>query len=93
MLIGAKVARLEQTRGGNYYLVSKSVVDRVFSRLRGQEGVTAKTVFNRSRNRRHIPSRLAVLNVLYVLVATGRASIFERRNSPELYFNVKRRPP
>ena len=78
---------------GNFNLVSKSVVDQVFTRLRGQQGVTAKTMFNRSRNRRLIPSPLAALSVLYILVATGRASIFERRNSPELYFNVKRRPP
>lgn len=78
---------------GNFNLVSKSVVDQVFSRLRSQQGVTAKTVFNRSRNRRLIPSPLVALNVLYILVATGQASIFERRNSPELFFNVKRRPP
>jgi hypothetical protein len=37
-----------------------------------------------------VPSHLAALNLLYVLVATGRASIDRRRRSSrELFFNVK----
>jgi hypothetical protein len=36
-----------------------------------------------------VPSALAALNMLYVLVATGRAKIDERRTKArELFFNV-----
>jgi hypothetical protein len=74
---------------GNFNLVSRSAVDRLYRRLRGQQGLTAKVVFNRSRNRRLVPSHLAALNMLYVLVATGRASIDGRHRSREIFFNVK----
>ncbi|HEX2501328.1 MAG TPA: hypothetical protein VHO73_07695 [Methylomirabilota bacterium] len=75
---------------GNFNLVSKSALDRLYRRLRGRPGLTAKRVFVRSRNRRLVPSPLTALNMLYVLVATGRASIDQRRRSSrELFFNVK----
>src|SRR5882672_9566378 len=60
---------------GYFNLVSRVLVDRLYRRLRGQQGVTAKRVYLRTRNRRAVPSHLAALNVLYVLVATNRASI------------------
>lgn len=75
---------------GNFNLVSKTAVGRLLRRLRGQQGLTAKAVFSRSRNRRLVPSRLAALNMLYVLVATGRATIDSRHRSRELFFNVSR---
>jgi hypothetical protein len=75
---------------GNFNLVSRPAVDRLHRRLRGRQGLTAKLVFTRARNRRLVPSRLAALNMLYVLVATGRASIDQRHTSSrELFFNVK----
>jgi hypothetical protein len=74
---------------GNFNLVSRAAVDKLHRRLRGQRGLTAKAVFNRSRNRRLVPSQLAALNMLYVLVATGRASIDGRHRSRELFFNVR----
>jgi hypothetical protein len=75
---------------GNFNLVSRSGVDRLHRRLRGRQGLTAKLVFTRSKNRRQVSSHLAALNMLYVLVATGRASIDQRRQSSrELFFNVK----
>jgi hypothetical protein len=74
---------------GNFNLVSRSAVDRLFRRLRGRQGLTARLIFDRSRNRRLVPSHLAALNMLYVLVATGRASIDQRHRSRELFFNVK----
>lgn len=76
---------------GNFNLVSKTAVDRLFKRLRGQQGVTAKLVFARSRKPREIPSHLTALNMLYVMVATGRAVIDERHKSREIFFNVKNR--
>lgn len=79
-------------RGAGYFnLVGRAAVDKLYRRLRGQRGLTVKLVFARSRNRRLVPSRLAALNMLYVLVATGRAGIDGRHASKELFFNVKPR--
>jgi hypothetical protein len=76
---------------GNFNLVSRSAVDRLHRRLRGRRGLTARLVFTRSKNRRAVPSALAALNMLYVLVGTGRAIIDPRRKSArELFFNVRR---
>ena len=74
---------------GNFNLVGRVAVDKLYRRLRAQQGLTAKLVFIRSRNLRLVPSRLAALNMLYVLVATGRASIDMRHTSREIFFNVK----
>ncbi len=74
---------------GNFNLVGKSAVDRLSRRLRGRKGLTARLVYTRSRNRRLVRSPLAALNMLYILVATGRASIDQRHTSRELFFNVK----
>ena len=76
---------------GNFNIVRKSAVDRIGRRLRGQSGLTAKLVYTRTRTRRDVPSRLAALNILYVLVGTGRAKFDNRHKSKELFFNVLRR--
>lgn len=73
---------------GNFNLVSRSAVDQLYRRLRGRQGLTAKAVYTRSRTRM-VPSSLVALNMLYVLVATGRALIDRRHTSRELFFNVK----
>ena len=75
---------------GNFNLVGKSVVDRLHRRLRGQQGLTVRLVFRRTRSRRLVPSYLAALNILYVLVATNRASIDMRHKSREIFFNMRR---
>jgi hypothetical protein len=80
---------LSKRDAGNFNLVGRAAVDRLYRRLRGQKGLTAKVVFGRSKNRRLVPSHLAALNILYVLVATGRASIDMRHKSREIFFNVK----
>lgn len=74
---------------GNFNLVGKRAVDRLYRRLRGQQQLTSKLVYARTRNRRHVPSPLAALNMLYVLVATDRASIDMRHKSKEIFFNVR----
>jgi len=80
---------LSKRDAGNFNLVSRSAVDKLYRRLRGQQGLTAKVVFSRSKSRRLVSSHLAALNMLYVLVATGRASIDGRHKSREIFFNVK----
>jgi hypothetical protein len=77
---------------GNFNLVRKSAVDQLYRRLRGQQGLTARLIFDRTRNRRLVPSSLAALNILYVLVATNRAAIDMRHKSArEIFFNMRRR--
>ena len=73
---------------GNFNLVAAATVDRIHRRLRGRRGLTAKQVYTGTRNRRAVPSALVALNILYVLVATGHATIDRRKNSRELFFNV-----
>ena len=76
---------------GNFNLVSRAAVEQLHRRLRGRRGLTARLVFVRSKNRRAVPSALTALNMLYVLVATGRAIIDPRRKSArEIFFNVRR---
>jgi hypothetical protein len=78
-------------RGAGYFnLVGKAAVERLYRRLRGRRGLTARMVFTRSRSRRAVPSALMALNMLYVLVATDRATLDSRRASRELFFNVKK---
>ena len=73
---------------GNFNLVSKPAVERLHRRLRGRRNLTVRLVYERSK--RGVPSALVALNMLYVLVATGRASIDQRRAAArELFFNVK----
>jgi hypothetical protein len=73
---------------GNFNLVSKGAVERLHRRLRGRRNLTARLVYERSK--RGVPSALVALNMLYVLVATGRASIDQRRLAArEIFFNVK----
>ncbi len=75
---------------GNFNLIPKAGVDKLHRRLRGHHAVTAKVVHSRSRDKRHIPTTLTALNMLYILVATGRATIDTRRKARELYFNIHR---
>ena len=73
---------------GNFNLVGKASVERLHRRLRGRRALTARLVYERSK--RGVPSALVALNMLYVLVATGRASIDQRRLAArEIFFNVK----
>jgi hypothetical protein len=80
---------LSKRGAGNFNVVGKAAVEGLHRRLRGRRGLTARIVFTRSRDRRAVPSPLAALNMLYVLVATGRAVIDGRRASREIFFNVK----
>lgn len=76
---------------GNFNLVTKDTVERVHRKFRGRQGVTARDLFQKAKNRRLLPDALAALNVLYVLEALGRGSKDGRRTtSPQLFFNIRR---
>ena len=56
--------------------------------VRGKKGVTAQSLFKRSRKPRIVGSALEALNILYVLVALDRAKFDQRHKSIQLFFNI-----
>ncbi len=84
-------ARSKARRSSGYFnLVDKSAVGYVQERFGGTRGVTANDVVAAARRTRHIPTRLLALNVLYVLVALGRASITRSGEHRQLFFAVRK---
>ena len=83
---------LAKRDAGNFNMVSRTAVDTLYRRLRGRRGLTARLVSDRFRKGRLVTSSLNALNMLYVMAATGRASIDAKRKTPQIFFNVLRRP-
>jgi hypothetical protein len=83
---------LAKRDAGNFNMVSRTAVDTLYKRLRGRRGLTARLVSDRFRKGRLVTSSLNALNMLYVMAATGRASIDAKRKTPQIFFNVLRRP-
>ena len=84
-------ARARSRRGSGYFnLVDKTAVDYVRRRVGGTRGVTANDVANMARRTGHVSTRLVALNVLYVLVALGLASITRSGEHRRLYFAVRK---
>jgi len=54
----------------------------------GQEAVTSKMVRQRLQRRGISVETLEALNILYVLVALGKARVDRRRSQTALFFNV-----
>jgi hypothetical protein len=77
-------------KAGNFNIVQSEAADYVSERFAGTRGVTTSDVVKKGRRSRHVPTALAALNILYVLAATGHASIDTRRAGPRLFFNVRR---
>ena len=76
-------------RGSGYFnVIDTRAVAYVQQRFGGTRGVTAKDVA--ARRTRHIPSTLAALNVLYILVALDSASIVRAGENRQLFFSVKK---
>lgn len=77
-------------KAGNFNIVDLEAV-RHAERLLGRRlRVTAQELYQRSRNRRHVGTALEALNILYVLVATGRLRIDRRHKGRQLVFNANR---
>ena len=85
---------LSKTRRGSGYfnVIDTDAVDYVQQRMGGTRGVTAKDVVTAARRTRHIPSTLAALNVLYILVALQAASIVRAGKNRQLFFAVRKVP-
>lgn len=79
-------------RGSGYFnVIDTDAVDYVQQRVGGTRGVTAKGVVAAARRTRYIPTTLAALNVLYILVALRSASIVRAGKHRQLFFSVKKR--
>ena len=78
-------------RGSGYFnVIATDAVDYVQQRFGGTRGVTAKDVVAASRRTRRIPTTLVALNVLYILVALGSASIVRAGQNRQLFFTVRK---
>jgi hypothetical protein len=78
-------------RGSGYFnAIDIRAVDYVQQRMGGTRGVTAKDVMAAARRTRYIPTTLAALNVLYILVALRAASILRAGENRQLFFSVKK---
>ncbi len=75
-------------KAGYFNMVSREAYAYVRKMTRGRQGVTSQEVNRRARTKKHIGSALEALNVLYVLVACGRAKIDHRHKDKQLFFNV-----
>jgi hypothetical protein len=78
-------------RGSGYFnVIDTDAVEYVQRRTGGTRGVTAKDVVAASRRTRYVPTTLAALNVLYILVALRSASIVRAGKHRQLFFAVKK---
>ena len=75
-------------RSGNFNIVSGEAVEAAGESFAGQEGVTSKMVRQRLQRRGISVETLEALNILYVLVALGKARVDRRRSQRELFFNL-----
>jgi hypothetical protein len=74
---------------GDFVIVKTAAVEYLARRLKGQTGLTAKVIRDRTRKSPHAAERFDVLNGMYVLLALGRAKIDTRFKQRAIHFNVK----
>src|SRR6202007_1535534 len=80
-------------RGSGYFnVIDTDAVDYVQRRMGGTRGVTARDVVAAARRTQHIPTTLAALHLLYILVALPSASIVRAGKHRQLFFSVKKGP-
>lgn len=78
-------------KGSGYFnVVDQAAVQYVHARIGGKRGVTAKDVVAVARRTKHVPSSLLALNILYVLVALGEATIQRSGEHRQLFFSVRK---
>ena len=75
-------------QSGYFNVVDKQSVRYVHERFERQRNVTAKAVAERAGRTSHAPDALTALNILYVLVATGRAQVEKVGTHRQLFFRV-----
>lgn len=78
-------------KGSGYFnVVDMAAVNYVHKRLGGRSGVTAKHVVSIARRTKHVSSSLSALNILYVLVALGQATLLRVGDHRQLFFSVRK---
>ena len=78
-------------RGSGYFnVIDTDAVEYVQQRIGGTRAVTAKDVVAAARRTRYVPTTLAALNILYILVALEAASIVRAGEHRQLFFAVKK---
>ncbi len=78
-------------RGSGYFnVIDGATVDYVTGHFAGRSGVTAKDVVAAARRTKRIPNNLVALNVLYILVALGQASISRTGENRQLFFSIRK---
>jgi hypothetical protein len=79
-------------RGSGYFnVVTLAAVRYVQGHVGGRSGVTAKEVVSVARRTKHVPTALTALNILYVLIAMGQATILRAGANRQLFFAVRKR--
>ena len=73
---------------GNFNIVEAEAVNYAEGKYSGVKGLTAKQLFDESKRTKHFKDRFVALNVLYVLVAAGKAAIDHRFKPGTLVFNL-----
>jgi len=73
---------------GNFNIVRAEAVEAAGVSYAGQEAVTSKMVRQRLARRGIDVETLEALNILYVLVALGKAKVDRRRSQHALFFNL-----
>ena len=71
-------------------MIDTDAVNYVQARMGGTRGVTARDVVAAARRTWHVPTTLAALNVLYILVVLRTASILRAGKHRQLFFSVKK---
>ena len=74
---------------GYFHFVEPEVVDYVHKNFAGATDVTAKAVFERAHRTRYFAGPLDALNILYILVGLGQATVNKRFKNKSLHFNIK----
>lgn len=75
-------------RSGNFNVVDAAAVEAARESFAGSQGINSKEVRQRLQRRGFSIETLEALNVLYVLVAEGKAKVDRRRSQHALFFNV-----
>lgn len=84
-------ARSKARKGSGYFsVVNQEAVNYTQSRLGGRSGVTAKAVVAIARRTKHVPTSLAALNILYILVALQQATILRAGEHQQLFFSIRK---
>lgn len=75
-------------RSGNFNVVEAEAVEAARESFAGQKGITSRDVRQRLARRGIKLETLEALNILYILVAEGKARVDRRMSQRALFFNV-----